>query len=636
MKEFIKGIGLENFRVFKDNTRIDFAPITILTGTNSSGKSSVIRAVNLLKNYFRNREIAIDKKENPDILDIEETLDILGDYSKLPNNEITNTDIVFNFPIIIHGIVDTLNIKSVFSSKNDKLRKGKLSELSIFSKLKNENIFSVIEHECNKEKVSYKVSINYLYFFEQYKRESEQIKEYISFSDKLGYDKEIITKDEFDTLSKIHPLFFSFVQQTGLTNDSYKPFFDFFKDSEGYKVRTFYSDKDKLFEYSGELRSFKNISDIENEFLRKYQYQLDYYNEKYEDDIGLEFLKNVDFLPQINLISRLNLLHLSSPVGIKENKIGLKSISLHFKLIGDNPIITIKDSDNADNRTFSLIKLPTNELENADEKENNDGQEIEKTMSEFFFETFVFENLFESINNSLKLFNKSDFLGSYRDSIHRIFNIYESPVASKLFKKILELNENENNNEYLSFIDKYIQEFGIGERVRIERDNEGIGTKVYIVNKRKEVLLADMGYGVSQVLPVILQICITAVENKGVSSQLFLEEPEANLHPALQSKLADMFVDAMQQFNIQFIIETHSEYIIRKLQYLTARDVIKPSATCIQYFYPPDNIPQGEKQVKKINIDENGVLSDDFGTGFFDEADNIAISIWNMNHSQKN
>jgi len=227
-------------------------------------------------------------------------------------------------------------------------------------------------------------------------------------------------------------------------------------------------------------------------------------------------------------------------------------------------------------------------------------------------------------------------MGSYRDSLKRIYNNFESPVASKLFKKILELNEDETNNEYLSFIDKYIQEFVIGERVKIVRDNEGIGTKVYILNKGKEVLLADMGYGVSQVLPVILQICITAVENKGTSSQLFLEEPEANLHPALQSKLADMFVDAMQRFSIQFIIETHSEYIIRKLQYLTARDVIKPSDTCIQYFYPPDNIPQGEKQVKKITIDENGVLSDDFGTGFFDEADNIAISIWNMNHSQKN
>lgn len=43
---FIKGIGVENYKLFKDRTDFEFAPITVLTGTNSSGKSSVI---NLLK-----------------------------------------------------------------------------------------------------------------------------------------------------------------------------------------------------------------------------------------------------------------------------------------------------------------------------------------------------------------------------------------------------------------------------------------------------------------------------------------------------------------------------------------------------------------------------------------------------------
>ncbi len=120
------------------------------------------------------------------------------------------------------------------------------------------------------------------------------------------------------------------------------------------------------------------------------------------------------------------------------------------------------------------------------------------------------------------------------------------------------------------------------------------------------------------------------------SKVMCIEEPETNLHPALQSKMADMFVEAYRRFNIQFVIETHSEYFIRKLQYLTAKADITTDFTQLYYFYHPDKIPPGEEQVKKINIEEDGSLTDDFGTGFFDEADKIAMSIWNMASSQKN
>ena len=109
----------------------------------------------------------------------------------------------------------------------------------------------------------------------------------------------------------------------------------------------------------------------------------------------------------------------------------------------------------------------------------------------------------------------------------------------------------------------------------------------------------------------------------GNSSLLILEEPEANLHPDFQSKLADVIVSAGKKFNIQFIVETHSEYFIRKLQYLTAKKDILPEHTVIYYFYNPTDIPKGESQVNEINITPNGGLTDSFGTGFFDEATNI-------------
>ena len=60
----LSGFGLENFRVFKDYTWFDFAPITILVGPNSSGKSSLIKALLLLKDNYEKRNFPIDINEH--------------------------------------------------------------------------------------------------------------------------------------------------------------------------------------------------------------------------------------------------------------------------------------------------------------------------------------------------------------------------------------------------------------------------------------------------------------------------------------------------------------------------------------------------------------------------------------------
>ena len=53
----ISGIGFENFRVFKDRYDFELAPITVLTGANSSGKSTVIKALKLLQSFWSQRHI---------------------------------------------------------------------------------------------------------------------------------------------------------------------------------------------------------------------------------------------------------------------------------------------------------------------------------------------------------------------------------------------------------------------------------------------------------------------------------------------------------------------------------------------------------------------------------------------------
>ena len=79
--------------------------------------------------------------------------------------------------------------------------------------------------------------------------------------------------------------------------------------------------------------------------------------------------------------------------------------------------------------------------------------------------------------------------------------------------------------------------------------------------------LPDVGFGVSQVLPVLVQI-FYAPHN----SIIIMEQPEIHLHPAAQATLADVMIDAIdcreqgKDRNIQLIIETHSEHFLRRLQ----------------------------------------------------------------------
>jgi predicted ATPase len=162
-------------------------------------------------------------------------------------------------------------------------------------------------------------------------------------------------------------------------------------------------------------------------------------------------------------------------------------------------------------------------------------------------------------------------------------------------------------------------------------------SEVFIKKGKKEILLADLGYGFSQLIPIILKIRligITKLKEDNLSIRLWptvflLEEPEANLHPSLQSKLAEFIILAATEFNIQFIIETHSEYMIRNFQYLTAKKEINPWDTQIFYFNHPESEEFSNQPVKEIDILSDGRLSSEFGEGFFDEIPRLLAFLYN-------
>ena len=202
-----------------------------------------------------------------------------------------------------------------------------------------------------------------------------------------------------------------------------------------------------------------------------------------------------------------------------------------------------------------------------------------------------------------------------------------------------------------NFISRWIQKFGLGDAVGCDMNESGSSFTVRLYKDAEDntgSLLAEEGYGVTQLVTLLLRIETAILESVPTSlyndekeevvtpkfseSTIAVEEPEVHLHPKFQSMLAEMFVEAYKKYNVHFIIETHSEYLIRKLQTLVAEKEICNSDTSIIYVYDSDiaKRPLYTPQLKEIEIGEDGRLTDSFGTGFFDEADNLVINLLNQ------
>ena len=118
----------------------------------------------------------------------------------------------------------------------------------------------------------------------------------------------------------------------------------------------------------------------------------------------------------------------------------------------------------------------------------------------------------------------------------------------------------------------WLEEMDLISGFSVDRITEG--GSIYEVRVQKEygsakVLLTDVGFGVSQVLPVLV-LCYYVEEG----STLLFEQPEIHLHPSVQSALADLFIDVAKHRNIQIIVESHSEHLLNRLQRRMAEEEI--------------------------------------------------------------
>lgn len=198
----------------------------------------------------------------------------------------------------------------------------------------------------------------------------------------------------------------------------------------------------------------------------------------------------------------------------------------------------------------------------------------------------------------------------------------ENTIAAMLSARKLDKQLKFHNTRYKPFevvISESLKKMGLIDEYKIEKigERQEYEVKVRIKGSERFVGLPDVGFGVSQVLPVIVQL-FYAPDN----SVIFIEQPEIHLHPNAQALLADVILDAInmnengKKRRIQVIIETHSEHLLRRLQRRIAEE--KVSDSDIKAYFAENN--RKYSKLNKLEVDKYGNILN-WPDGFFGDME---------------
>lgn len=499
-------VSFENFRVFNSKTVFDLAPITFLTGPNSSGKSSVLKALLLLKSNY---------SSDLQVLDFSGPKHNLGTFENALNTESKEQKSTLKIGLQV----------KIGGTEHASLSKGTFYKQSITTR---RSSYSVLKELTDTTKTLITIDLTY----EKNDRSGrlKVIELFVKEDDQPFMKLEIGSPDPGD----VHRLFI---------------------DSE--KVQ---KDKTLKLLFHDPVRFFS----AKSEYIKKSK--------------SKTYTHSTVFAP-------------------KENA---------KELYIDEPIVVFT-------KIFEKYILDSFDLK-------------EKRELHPFFLSSPIRNV---LNDFSEIVENIEYLEAVRANTKRLYT--NDSQGTSFNELILEYRSRDISEESLSFTNRWLRKLEIADELKFE-NIEGVATTIFLMRGGERIALADLGYGITQFLPILLKVALEQPISKEeradlvvVKKLILLEEPETNLHPKLQSMIADFLIDAIRTFEVRFIIETHSEYIIRKMQVLTAERKIKTSDTLIYYFNDKPTINQ-PKSIK-IEIKPNGSLTNEFGEGFFDEATNLKLEL---------
>lgn len=699
-------LNIKNFRIFdEDGAIFEINPITILTGCNSSGKSSMVKAVMLLNSFLSQIKKDIENGNEVDLrkykLDFTQyPMNLLGRFDKVVNNRSESRKITIEYTVYSLIISKDVNVKLVFSAnKNDDLNNGYLENITIsidgdffYSSDKDEN-YSV----CNMNKIKgscidfieIEFLLHRLYGLEssyeiegnitesEYKQKSGEIISYLKelnrqrVKDIIKYVR--VSKVKSSAIEKNIEI----VEWSKNNKSLFRiPLLETLDELGKGEIKQFIN-KEFLCNL-GEARSFLSNKIIDEFVNSEFNLFSEYFN--HYENIFLDEVRSYNGFKTPRLfevydykISQDHINHNpeNRPVltlGLDENE---EFICEDTK---DNSDKLNKEWEEWKNQPITFCEIYGILMEWNDMSEHSDNSIYYSKTEDYEIHENYRHRMFTILKCCIETFIKDtlcpdwctyiEYVGSSRTKISRLYSLDTKDDFIDLLKryfdaKTISFNNTIYNKEYITdnFINKWVKTFGIGDRLSVKYDEEGLGATIRLHKTPKDTigrLLSDEGYGITQLVSILLQIESAILSAKGEyvhryhlanigidgydydkfhyeMKTICIEEPEIHLHPRYQSLLADMFVEAYQKYNIHFIIETHSEYLIRRLQVLVGNkdenSELRIKNEDISIFYINSQLDvknSDEPLIKRIRICEDGYLDDTFGSGFFDEASNLS------------
>ncbi len=234
-----------------------------------------------------------------------------------------------------------------------------------------------------------------------------------------------------------------------------------------------------------------------------------------------------------------------------------------------------------------------------------------------------YENLMDSIYylGPLREYPKREYpwSGSSPEDVGRRG---ESTVAAILAatrdREARSLGYRRKKRPFQEMIAYWLRELGLIHEFQLE--DIGKGTNLWRAQVRTSASaaqtgLADVGFGVSQVLPALVLLYYVPE-----GATVLMEQPEIHLHPAVQSGLADVMLNVARTRHVQIVVESHSEHLLRRLQRRVAEGDATPEDVKL-YFV---SATKGVAQVSDLALNQYGEV-ENWPEGFFgDEVGEVA------------
>jgi len=189
--------------------------------------------------------------------------------------------------------------------------------------------------------------------------------------------------------------------------------------------------------------------------------------------------------------------------------------------------------------------------------------------------------LLRELRHDITIFLQSiRYLGPLRAEPERFYYVAAQPGnrldmrGRHVVQTYLTSQRNTANTDRIDQINHWLDDTGVGKELILKPANQE--KTIYELRLQESETagkvksnLREVGFGVSQVLPILIQAMLAPE-----GSTVLIEQPELHLHPAAQAELGDLFIRAAAQNNIRLIIETHSEHLLLRLRRRMAESTV--------------------------------------------------------------